>query len=170
MAGAACRRHDERGCLLVVEGAQALLVGPCLPQGHKLRHTSTYVGGVFDLLYVCLSIIMRASYPATHRVPQAAALWVGEGKYNNFICEWQGLDRRFCAPSLLGGQSGQRAGKRKSLKIHYRPQHTLIIFCSGQHLTALWSVFSGFEQLVEGRHDDAALLRAPLARCGCGRG
>ena len=51
MAGAACRRHVERWRLLVVEWAQALVVGPRLSEGHKFRHHIHDVGGFLDSFY-----------------------------------------------------------------------------------------------------------------------
>ena len=44
------RRHHERGCRVVVEGTQALVVDTCLTQIDKLTHHIDDVGGIHNLI------------------------------------------------------------------------------------------------------------------------
>ena len=50
MAGAACRRNNERRSLFVVERAQPLIVAPRLAQGYKFGYYVNNVGRILNLL------------------------------------------------------------------------------------------------------------------------
>ena len=55
VAGVTGRRDHERRCLLVVERAQAFVVGTALAQRHKLAYHLYNVGGILDAFY-CLMV------------------------------------------------------------------------------------------------------------------